>query len=150
MKRSPKSKKLDEILAASRIVSGGFLGSDHRTAEEIIDSDAATVARLGYSNKQIASRMKALTEIARSGLGTFVDAGENLEVKVDDTRGTLVCPWPHAGRYFKTVTTAHRTDTGKTLRWSELSIHMIAEHGFFEGTGSTFRLDPDTLIQIIF
>ena len=150
MKRSPKEKKLDATLRSSPIALGGFLGTDKRTVEEIIEADGASVARLGYYREQIASRMRKLTGLARSGLGTFVDAGKNLEVKSDDNRGQVICPWPHPVRCFKTVTTVQDTSTGKTIQWSDLSIHMIAEHGFFGGTGSTFRLDPVTLLEMIF
>lgn len=150
MKRSPEAKKLDEILRSSQIARGGFLGGDKRTVEEIIDADSASAARAGYSCGQIAARMKELTELARSGLGTFVDDGKDLEVKADDSRGRVTCPWPHPVSCFKTVTTVHNTRTGKTIQWSDLSIHMIAEHGFFEGVGSTFRLEPAALIEMIF
>jgi hypothetical protein len=150
MKRSPKARKLDEILRSSPIALGGFLGTDKRLVEEIIDDDSASVAKLGYTCEQIAARMKELTKLARSGLGTFVDAGNNLEVKTDDNRGQVICPWPHPARSFKTVTTVHNTKTGKTIQWSDLSIHMILAHCFFEGKGSTFRLEPVALIEMIF
>lgn len=150
MKRSPKAKKLEEILRSSRISLGGFLGTDMRPIEEIIEADKASVVQLGYSCEIIADRMRELTALARSGLGTFVDVGKNLEVKTDDSRGQVICPWPHPVYCFKTVTTARNTSTGKTIRWSDLSIHMIGEHCFFEGKGSTFRIDPATLANMIF
>jgi hypothetical protein len=46
--------------------------------------------------------------------------------------------------------TAKNLRTGKTIRWSLLGIHMIEEHGFFEGRGATFRLDPKELVNVVF
>jgi len=150
MKRTPELQRLEEILRVSRIVSGGFMGNDPRVLEEILDADAAEVSRHGYTTEQIASRMLELTKRAQAGLGTPVKLDEKREGFVDENRGQLVCPWPHAGRYLKTVTNLRRTDTGEIIRWSDLAVHMIGAHGFFQGRGSAFRLEPGDLVQILF
>lgn len=150
MKRSPGMKRLEEVLRASRIVAGGFLDKDSRILEEILEDDAREVARLGYTVERIGERMRELTEKARKGLGTRVKIDEKREGIADDNRGVIICPWPHAGRYNKTVTTVRRLDTGKSLRWSDLSIHFIESHGFFQGRGSAFRLEPGDLVHVLF
>lgn len=150
MKRSPDVEKLEQALRSSRLVAGGFLGSDTRTFEEIVEEDTAKTTRLEWSASQIAARMKEITEKAKRGLGTIVNFGDRLECKMTDTRGWIPCPWPHPGRYSKGVTVVRRTDTGESVKWSDLNIHMIGEHGFFEGSGSSFRIDPERLIEIIF
>jgi hypothetical protein len=48
------------------------------------------------------------------------------------------------------VTTVELLDTSSTIRWSDLNIHLIAEHGFFEGKGSSFRIEPARLVAAIF
>lgn len=150
MKRSPEMKRLEEVLRASRIVAGGFLGKDSRILEEIIETDAMEVARLGYTVEHIGKRMRELTDKARQGLGTPVKIDKKREGIADDNRGVIVCPWPHAGRYNKTVTTVRHLETGKSLRWSDLSVHFIESHGFFQGRGSAFRLEPRDLVHILF
>lgn len=150
LKRTPRMKKLEEILKASKIVAGGFLGRDTRIVEEILEADAAELAGLGTTEEEVAARMREMTEVGRKGLGTWIRYDPVREVMADDNRGQLVCPWPHAGRYGKTVTTLRRTDTHETLRWSDLSIHFIEAHGFFQGKGSAFRLEPGTLVRLIF
>lgn len=142
-------KQLEELLRASRVVSGGFLGRDPRILEEILESDAAEVAGLGVSLEELAARMEEITRMARAGLGTPVRIDDCREAMADDNRGRIICPWPHAGRYDKTVTTVRRTDTGETVRWSELSRHFIHEHGFFQGRGCEFRLEPRALFRVI-
>lgn len=150
MKQPPEDKKLEEILRSSKIVAAGFMGDDIRTVEEIINADAVTLRELGKTCKQVAERMQILTDAGQKGLGTAIIIGKNLEVSVNDNRGQIVCPWPHPGRYFKTATTARRLDTAKSVQWSDLSIHFIAEHGFLQGIGSAFRLEPKQLIEVIF
>ena len=61
VKRSPEKKRLEEVLRSSRIVAGGFLGSDTRILEEILEADAAEVSQLGTTMEDIAARMRAFT-----------------------------------------------------------------------------------------
>ena len=150
MKRSPDKQKLDKLLHSSELVADGFLGTDQRPVEEIIDADKAEIARIGYDIEQIAERMRQLTKEGSRGLGMSIQVSDKLDIVVNDNRGQLPCPWPHPGRYFKTVTYATIRDTGTSIFWSDLSVHLIEEHGFFQGHGSLFRIDPKKLIDIIF
>ena len=94
--------------------------------------------------------MQQITDAAKAGLGTWVQIDETLEAKVDEARGWLVCPWSHPGTFLKRITSVRAVETGASIQWSDLNIHLIAEHGFFEGRGSNFRLEPAELVAIIF
>jgi hypothetical protein len=150
MKQTPQMQRLQEVLRSSKIVAGGFLGSDTRDLTEIIDADAASLVKLGHSTVQIAQRMQELTAIAIPRLGMWVNAGDDMEVSCEDYKGRLVCPWPHPVSVAKRVTTARRVDSGETIRWTDMNIHLIAQHCFFEGRGSAFRIEPATLVGVIF
>ena len=149
MKQSQESEKFERFLRSSKVVAGGFLGDDERPLREIIDSDLSTIQKAGVTLEQLAGRMKQLSEAAKPMLGNPVEVGL-LEVRYEDFKGTVVCPWPHAGQFPKAITTVRRRDGVGGIRWSELNMHMIAEHGFFEGSGSVFRVEPERLIEIIF
>ncbi|MBD3285031.1 hypothetical protein GF359_01525 [candidate division WOR-3 bacterium] len=150
MKKSPQLERLEQTLRSSRLSARGFLGDDKRSLYEILDADASVVASLGYTMKQIAARMQEITDAARKGLGDWVDVDKNLLAWASDARGIIACPWPHAFRADKTVITVERTDSGKSIQWADLNVHLIAEHGFFQGKGSAFRLEPRDLVEIIF
>ena len=126
------------------------MGSDPRSLDAIIRRDAADLRKLKLSRSQVSDRMDSITRRALEGLGTTVPVAPGLTASVNDTRGWLDCPWPHAVRCRKTVTTLCRPETGQTVRWSGLSAHLIREHGFFQGRGSAFRLDPAELADILF
>ena len=148
-KMAPEAARLDAILRSSRLVRGGFMGPDRRPVDEVIAADAAVLARLDRTAAEIAQRMRAIMQLADEGLGTPVNVGDKLEARVTDSRGRISCPWPHAGHYDKTVVFVRRTDTGESIRWSALNVHLIEAHGFFEGRGSSFRLDPRKLAEMI-
>jgi hypothetical protein len=149
MKESPQDNQLDEILRSSKLVADGFMGDDKRCVCEVIDADAVALAQLGLTKEQVAACMQEITDLAKSGLGTWVRIDENLEAKVDEARGWLICPWPHSGRYVKRITFLRSSKTGQSFRWSDLNIHLIGEHGFFEGKGSHFRIEPKKIAQMI-
>lgn len=150
MKESPQTRNLEHILRSSKLVAGGFMGSDSRNVTEIIDADASEVSKSGYTMEQLAARMQEITDAAKSGLGNWVEVDDTHQAIVEEARGSIVCPWPHPRRYVKRVTTVKRLDSGEMIRWSDLNIHFITEHGFFEGRGSAFRVEPGKLTKVIF
>jgi hypothetical protein len=150
MKESPQTKNLEKLLRSSKLVAGGFMGDDARSVYEIIDADMAELSRLRFTAKQVAGRMQQITDIAVPGLGMWVKLDEQRQVKIDEAKGWLICPWPHPGKFAKRLTTVRLAKSGAKIRWSDLNIHLIGEHGFFEGKGSSYRIEPGTLIAAIF
>lgn len=150
MKQGPDIVELDITLRVSPLVAGGFMGNDPRSVTEVIDADAGELSRLGVTDKEIAARMKAVTDKAAPAQGTWVEIAPGREAQVEETRGSTPCPWRHRGRYFKRVTTVRRKDSDAILRWTDLNTHMIGAHGFFEGKGSLFRLEPAELVKMLF
>jgi len=126
------------------------MGNDPRSFSEIIDADTATLSHLGFTIKRVATRMQEITDIATLALGNWVKIDQHRLAKVDEAKGRLVCPWPHPGSFAKRVTTVKLIKSAKTIQWSDLNIHLIAEHAFFEGKGSAFRIEPKDMINTIF
>ena len=151
MKQSPRDKKLEEVLRSGKLVAGGFMGTDPRHPIEIIEQDVVAMEHLGITIHQLVERMQELTDLAKPRLGSWItDDSGTLRVKSEDFKGALVCPWPHPGRFDKRITTVEHIKTGRQVLWTDLNIHMIADHGFFEGKGAFFRIDPAEIVEILF
>jgi hypothetical protein len=150
MKESPETKNLEHILRSSKLVAGGFMGGDSRSVAEIIDADAFEVSNFGYDMEQLSARMQEITDAAKGALGNWIEVDDRHQAKVEEARGSVPCPWPHFRRFTKRITTVKNLASGEMLRWTDLNIHFIAEHGFFEGRGSTFRIEPGKLTKVIF
>ena len=132
-----------------RIGMGTFLGSDPRRLAEILDDDHEVVSALGLSNEQIASRLEEITHTAKKNLGERLTVEDRYEVLAEEHRGMIHCPWEHPlGLFYKSYVELRDEKSGETLIWSDLSIHLIREHGFFQGKGSLFRLEPTVLKQV--
>jgi hypothetical protein len=136
-------------MAAGLITRDGFLGADRRPLAQILAEDENAVHGLGLTHGRIAERMVEFGEKGRAGLGTTVTVDDRWEVRVQSVRGLLPCPWGHEGMYPKTNVFLRRLDSGETLVWTDLTVHMIGEHGFYEGRGSGFRVDPERAARVL-
>ncbi len=149
MKLSPQDQKLTEMLRSSALVADGFMGHDSRSVADIIQADADILSARGLSAPELARKMRELTALAKTALGDPIEA-QGLLVSVEEYKGTLPCPWGHPGRYAKRVTTAENPQTGISLSWSDLNVHLIEAHGFFEGKGAAFRVEPEEAVNLLF
>ena len=149
MKQSPDWSEIQERMRPGRLTRDGMLGNDPRSVEEIIDADAATLARLGVARRDITDRLRRISNQARSALGNPVEIGAELEAWMDEGMGRIPCPFGHPGRLPKGVTYLRHRPTGRVLQWSDLGLHMMEGHGFFEGKGSAFRLEPEMLVRLL-
>lgn len=150
MKQTPEQKRIEDNLKAGAFSAEGFLGDDTRSLIDIIRDDQAMVDQLGLSHQTIAARLRALTEKGQSGLGRPVLVDAHLEVIVEDYRGEIPCPFRDHTSFAKQLTTCTDQNSGRTIRWSDLNIHMIEAHGFYEGRGSPFRIEPADIRDILF
>jgi hypothetical protein len=149
MKQTPELTAAQSQMAPGLISRDGFLGDDPRLLADILAEDAARVAALGLTHAQIAERMQVFTDAARRMLGAPAEVEDRYEVAIQEVRGVVPCPWPHPGTFPKSMVRLTRKDTGETISWTELQIHMVAEHGFYEGRGSPFRIAPADLARIL-
>lgn len=150
MKQNPELEKIQKNLQPGSLSADGFLGDDNRNLVDILNDDNQIVAGFELSHQDIAVRMREMTKAAAAGLGRPVAFGDDYVVSSEDHRGRIPCPFRDRFYADKRSTNAENRRTGKRLVWSDLNIHMIEAHGFYEGKGSHFRLEPTDLIAFLF
>ena len=124
-----------------------FLGSDTRLIAQIIESDEAELRAAGLGADELARAMRRLTEKGMESLGDEVQA-DGFLVRVEEYMGQIGCPFKHAVREAKRNTTAV-DPRGRVMTWTDMSIHLIERHGFFQGEGSDYRLEPLELAEFL-
>jgi len=149
VKQSPELDRVEQNMRPMYLCAEGFLGRDPRKLIEILTEDQGTVNSLGLNHEAIAQRLMSITERARDGWGDPVVVEGRFEVEVHEARGKIPCPWGHPGLYRKTHVKLENRGTGETLVWSDLAIHLIEEHGFYQGRGSPYRLEPSEVKRIL-
>ena len=148
MKCSPRTAEIMARMAPGAIVRDGMLGRDARSLPEIVADDTALVAALGLDHAAIAARMAELTRAGREGFGDRCAVGDDYEVHVVEVAGRMPSPFGD-GVFRKAVTYATHLRTGEEARWSDLGLHMIRGHGFYQGKGSPWRLEPEFLARFL-
>jgi len=149
MKPAEPADALVRAMQPGNISREGFLGNDSRSLAEIVAADQAEVARLGLSHQQIARRMKEFRDAGEKGLGDWVAMPPDWEVRTDAVRGQLPCPFEDRGLYKKTMITVRNMRNKSEIVYSDLLIHLIEQHGFYEGIGSVFRLEPHQIAETL-
>ncbi len=149
MKQSPEFDRIQEQMKPGVIALDGFLGDDERKLVDIIASDNLCVRKLNRTHADIATKMIHFKEKGIAGLGEFITLDDHFEVKVESVRGLLPSPFGGPGMYGKINTTVVNKKLNRQIVYTDLHIHFIADHAFYEGKGSPFRLEPADLIEIL-
>ena len=149
MKQSPQQKLIEENMMPGSLSAPGFLGDDSRSLADIIRDDAKTLKNVGVTQQELADKMQELTDFGVQGLGRPMLFGSLFEIEVEEYMGRLPCPFRDTAKVDKRQTTVRRLDNGSDMCWTDLNIHMIREHGFFQGHGSAYRHEPEELAKFL-
>ena len=145
MKQDPQTRRIAERMAPGVLSKDGFLGTDPRRLEEIIETDRSTVVGLATTHEELAERLREAFEAARARLGTPVQVASGLTAVYWEAMGRIPCPWGGCGTFPKGEVELINAATGRRILFTALSVHLIARHGFYQGRGSRYRLDPATI-----
>jgi hypothetical protein len=149
MKETPQMKKAREAMRPGKISLPGFLGNDPRDLARLMEEDNEAVKRMDLTHAGVAARMRALRDAGAEGLGEFTTVPPHFEVRVDSVRGRIPCPFGERGLYPKTNVTVRNLKSGGEITFTDLHIHLIAVHGFYEGRGTPFRLEPAEVVAVL-
>jgi hypothetical protein len=123
-----------------------LLGED-RPLAKLLQDDAAEVLRLGLDLREVTAKMERLYREGRRGLGAPVLVDDSFQVTVREDRGIIPCLWRDHFASPKAIIEAVNLKNGRTLTFSVLGWHLISAHGFFQGKGSPFRMEPRVLFE---
>jgi len=149
-KQNPTFDRVEETMHKIGTL-GTFMGWDSRKLIEIITDDQDKVCSLGLTHEEIARRLEEITKTAKKEFGDTVKIEDRYEAKAEEARGLVPCPWQHPnGLFRKSHIEIKDLKSGKKLIWTDLSIHMIRTHGFYQGKGSPYRLEPRIIKDVLF
>jgi hypothetical protein len=100
------------------------------------------VEGLGLSHQAIAEKLDEILHAAMEHYGTPVKVGEDLQAVYIEAMGRIPCPFGDAAVRPKGQVDLREISTGREISFTPLSVHMISEHGFYQGRGSAYRVDP--------
>jgi len=149
MKQTPDLGKVQENMKAGQITGPGFLGSDERNLIDIIREDEQKISDLGLTNEIIADKLEMLMRQGEKGFGSPIVVDNRFVVIVDESRGYVPCPFRHGNLSKKVNVNVRSMALKKEIDYTPISIHLIREHGFYQGKGSLYRLDPEEVAKFL-
>ncbi len=123
------------------------MGTDRRPVDEIVAADRNTLERLGTAAAAVAGRLRAVDRRAREAQGAPIELAPGIEARHFEAMGRMPSPFPGDGVFPKGETRIEWND-GRSLRVTSLGIALIELHGFFQGMGSPYRIDPATAAEL--
>lgn len=149
MKPNPAEKTVHERMQPGALSLEGFLGSDERSLEEIIAADAGEIAEAGFTNEQLGAFLEALHAAADAAWESRVPAcNGKTTVRVEETLGQIPCPFACGEHCHKATIQVNDPKGNRLLSFTPLDAHLIRKHGFFQGKGSPYRIEPAFLIEL--
>lgn len=146
MKENPRNIPVVESLRAGILSRDGFMGEDTRPFTEVILDDTAALASAGTNAVELADKMNRLTKAGLEQVGNEVALG-GYRVTVEDYMGRISCPFrDHRAPKRNTVVV---DKAGRQMSWTALGVHLIRVHGFFQGKGAPYRLEPAELTDFL-
>lgn len=149
MKPTPDQQRILDRMAPGVLSREGFLGDDGRDLQEILETDGAAVARLGVTHERLAASLGEARRAAAAAMGNEVSvAGGRLRAVWREAMGYIPCPFGDGAVFPKGEVELTDPRTGRTLRYTPLSVHMIATYGFYQGRGGRYRIEPADVVGL--
>lgn len=145
MKETPEEHALKTRLSASKFSGEGFLGTDHRPVEEIISDDQRTLDRLNISRDRALQALRGAFDAARAAFGAEVEIRPGVTAVSHESMGRIPSPFQGDGVFEKGDVVVTDSATGEKLVITSLGLALIEKHGFFQGHGTRYRLDPERM-----
>lgn len=144
---------LEERMRPNKYSTIGFLSEDESLID-VLSTDNDTVIEMGLTHRQLADFLsfKGVDEEDRKAItnGTmpYEYNGRKFNVKAAYTPGgSQISPFED-GTYGDSVYWLTNVETAETIHYSGLVREMIHRYGFYEGKGTSYRVDPRAIAQI--
>jgi hypothetical protein len=151
-------EELERRMRPGGFSQGGFLGSGERL-DQVLAADARTLVELGLSGADLTVPLERLLDAAEADRRRRVKE-DGSELRIEVFTGFQICPWapsPNSGqctagggvRHASVDWRLQNRRTGEQLAGPGLIVHLIRDHGFFEGLESPYRVDPRDLARVL-
>lgn len=130
----------------------GFLGPNESLLELLAADNEFVLEKLKTNHQNLARTLMLLGYYAKKmAYKNPVDVnfqGQNFRVKSKQWKGYQHSPFQDGTKTFVDVTITN-LNSKKTLEYSLLVPHMIERYGFYEGHGTSYRVDPAKIADVL-
>jgi hypothetical protein len=101
------------------------------------------------TKEKLAAALREIYVKAERALGNPLPLLEKVTVVHVEARGRIPSPFSGDGTFQKGQAKIMDAATGEALLITPLSIHLIEKHGFFQGKGSKYRIEPEAAARVM-
>lgn len=134
---------------ASTFSAEGFMGVDSRSVQQIIEADLTAVRSLGHTPESVAGLLTVAFDRAEGAFGDRVELCPGVFAVHYEARGKIQSPFEDGGLFQKGEVIVTERAGGAALNITRLGIHLVRKHGFFQGVGCRYRLDPAETVRLL-
>ncbi len=142
-----KIADLESSMRPGKLSKAGFLGDKERLLE-IMAADNDWVVKAGLTHQEIARHLRVLSAVSRAESEPFVYRGTRFRAKLIQFDGFQESPFNDGTKASDDVG-LENLDNGEWIRYSLLVPMMIERYGFYEGKGTSYRVDPKQVVKLL-
>jgi hypothetical protein len=140
---------LEKAMRPGELSRSGFLGKDESLLEVLAADNEYVVDKLGLTHQELAKHLLILAAIGeREKDKEFTYHGSRFKLTVWYAKGFQDSPFKDDTKTNTDVTIDNLTND-KRLRFSLLVPVMMERYGFYEGKGTSYRVDPRKLVEAL-
>lgn len=140
-------EELEARMRPNAMSMAGFLGPEESLID-ILTVDNDFVLSRGNTHQQLATPLKYAIALYCKQMGdTFEYNGQSYKMDVTSWRGLQQSPFSD-NTYASSDMRVTNTSNGSSIQFSFLLPEMIERYGFYEGKGTSYRLEPEDILEV--
>jgi hypothetical protein len=144
-------KNLEKDMRPGALSRLGFLGKDESLLEILAEDNRFVVEAKGLTHQDLAYHLHVAGALAikhaQKDPYEFLYHGKHFKVTGQTFKGTVDSPF-NDGTKTNCAANVWNVKTGKTVGFSLLVPYMVERYGFYEGKGTTYRVDPRAILEV--
>ncbi len=150
--------RLEAIMRPGKSSKAGFLGPKESLLDIMAADNEYVVGELGLTHQELARHLHAMGVIValvrkdllpkdRGAPVEFTYHGRRFRAQRQDTRGFQDSPFEDGTKSGSNVDVKN-LDSGKEIRYGLLVPFMVDRYGFYEGKGTSYRVEPRQVVEV--
>lgn len=139
--------ELEASMRPGKLSRSGFLGKEEGLLE-VLTADNDWVVKSGLTHQELARHLLLLDSIGRRETGPFLYQGVRFRATVILTDGFQDSPFQDGTKTNADVI-LENLDNGEAIKYSPLVPLMVERYGFYEGKGTSYRVDPKAIVKVL-
>ena len=147
-----KIAALEFDMRPGALARAGFLGDKEKLLDVLVDDNRTVVDKLGRSHTELAMPLRILGTYAQEKATKepieFVYRGHRFQARAEIAKAHIESPFED-GLSTNVSVTLWNLDNGKSLTYSMMVPHLIERYGFYEGHGTSYRVEPSDIVEVL-